>query len=127
MIDQDELTVLLWRQRCSLWDADDEIRSLRGFQSQRRDWLRFNRKGLLFSSVQAAALGCELVYAIRPRDRKTFVESSWARLSDTVDAKVARQICLHHMRARLKIAIASHLLGSAQNLKRFRLNRRLRL
>lgn len=100
-MDQDELTIVLWRMHCGLVSADHEVHKHRHFQSNRTDWLRFNRTSLLFSIGQAAHL-CGITRA-------------------------ARRTCLPHMRARLKIAIASRLLQRQNNLRRYRINRRLHI
>lgn len=78
-------------------------------------------------SAAAEAMGCELVYTIRPRRGKSFAEATWARIADEVEARADRQICIPQARYRLKVAIALRLLQHRKYLEQFRVNRRRRL
>lgn len=74
----------------------------------------------------AETLNCELIYFIRPHDRKNFSAATWMRIANTVEEKAACASTLPHFRGRQKAALARGLLEKKEELAKAEISRQRR-
>jgi len=71
----------------------------------------------------AEALSCELIYAIRPKSRKTFSQTVWDELLKEILPHLGKRPHLPHMRGHVLAALAREAMENPQILKKLRLTR----
>lgn len=71
----------------------------------------------------AEAMDCELIYAIRPKTRKTYSQTVWDELLKEILPQLGKRPHLPHMRGHVLAALAREAMENPRLMKKLRLTR----